>query len=169
LYCSENHDGIIKSFTAGTGTDVTKMTAALKACEAFCKTDAACNACSVDSHYDQKNPTFVQWLAIPECGTQTTWAGAIAGDVSLKSVAGVATMTLSGPADKWFAIGLNAQLMADARCSRFAVLRHTSHLFLLENAIGVPPFVMASVVPSLTTVRMLSGCPPLLWQVWFLL
>jgi hypothetical protein len=117
VYCSDNHVGILKAFEAKTGSDAKAMTAALKACESFCAADTACNACSVDSNYDKANPTWVQWLAIPTCGPQKAWNGAIPGDVSLKSKSssgGEATITISGPADKWFAVGWNAVVMSDS-------------------------------------------------------
>ena len=109
VYCASNKVGDIKTFPAKS-LSVADQTAALEACEAFCLTNAACNACSVD----HKSPTSNQWIAIPACGAQTKWAGAIPGDVSVKSAVGDVTITLTGPADAWFGVGFNAVTMANS-------------------------------------------------------
>ena len=107
-YCQNNKQGVLREFRAKT-SGVADATAALVACENFCQVNAKCTACSVD-----EARTGLQWAAIPDCGRILTWGGSIAGDISTKSRAGEATITLSGPADAWFAVGLNAKLMADA-------------------------------------------------------
>jgi len=58
----------------------------------------------------------VQFSAIPECGNINSWGGALIGDISSKSNVsdGNATITLSGPADVWFGVGLDAENMADS-------------------------------------------------------
>jgi len=108
-FCQNNKQHVLKEFPAKTKS-VADATAALGACEKFCQATPACTACSVDA----AGPTGLQWAAIPDCGAIETWPGSIAGDISSKSRAGEATITLSGPADAWFAVGLNAKLMADA-------------------------------------------------------
>ena len=100
VFCSGNKDGVLKSFHAKTAS-VADMTAALEACETFCMSDAACQACSVDQYMQNS----FQWSAIPTCGVLSVWPGAISGDVSMKKSAGQVTITLSGPADRWFAVG----------------------------------------------------------------
>ena len=106
-YCEKNKQGVLKEFPAATSS-VADATAALVACEDFCRASSECTACSVDL------AARLQWAAIPDCGAIRTWPGSIAGDISFKSSAGEATITLSGPASGWFAVGLNAKLMADA-------------------------------------------------------
>ena len=80
-------------------------------CEAFCRSSETCKACSVDCSLGSN--TKCQWVALPQCGAVSKWAGLIAGDISRKSSAGNATITLSGPADVWFGVGINAEAMAD--------------------------------------------------------
>merc|ERR1719183_2480619 len=83
------------------------------ACETFCLTQEDCWGCSVDC----TNPSQLDscgWNAIPECGTRMSWDGSLPGDVTEKSKNDDAVkITLSGPADKWFAVGFNASLMVD--------------------------------------------------------
>jgi hypothetical protein len=73
--------------------------------------------------YPLRLPRGNGWNAIPTCGTVKTFAGVLTGDISTKvePEGGTATITMSGPADAWFAVGLNAQVMSDspyvARCS----------------------------------------------------
>lgn len=109
-YCMNNHNAVIKEFPARTSTNATDAAIALAACEAFCESDATCTVCSVDAG---SNPTGLQWAALPSCGAVGKWAGSIPGDISQKSVTGIATITLSGPSDAWFGVGLSAQLMHD--------------------------------------------------------
>ena len=85
--------------------------AALGACEAFCAGSQACNACSVDCSLG--STTRCQWVALPQCGAVSKWPGLISGDISRKAQGGKATMTLKGPADAWFAVGLDAVQMSD--------------------------------------------------------
>jgi hypothetical protein len=108
-YCSKNKQGVLKEFTAKTKA-AADAADALGACEAFCAATAACTACSVDA----AGVTGLQWAAIPACGDVKTWGGSIAGDISSKVVSGDARITLSGPADAWFAVGLDAKVMSDA-------------------------------------------------------
>lgn len=108
-YCSKNKEGILKVFPmASEGEKAAEAT--LSACEAFCKGSDQCQACSVDCAGDSR--TQCNWNAIPQCGSVKTWEGIIPGDVSRKQ-GGMATITLSGPASGWFAVGLNAQEMSD--------------------------------------------------------
>ena len=73
-------------------------------------TEEKCTACSVDHTSSGKN----RWVAIPSCGTQTKWTGAIPGDVSVKADSGVVTVTITGPSTAWFGVGFNAVTMANA-------------------------------------------------------
>ena len=114
LYCSNNHAGVLKEFDTQTSTDVPAMTAALNSCVAYCTTNAACNACSVDTGFNKDHGDWTRWVAIPSCGAPKTWAGAIAGDVATKTSTGKVTITMSGPADAWFAVGFNAVVMSDS-------------------------------------------------------
>jgi hypothetical protein len=107
-YCEDNRRNIIKTFASNGTTDNAR---AVGDCEAFCMTSTTCNFCSVDQQVPKK--TLV-WQAIPTCGTIRNWGGALVGDISAKNAAGSATITLSGPADVWFAVGLDATNMANS-------------------------------------------------------
>eukprot|EP00657_Telonema_sp_P-1_P012671 TRINITY_DN9361_c0_g1_i1.p1 TRINITY_DN9361_c0_g1~~TRINITY_DN9361_c0_g1_i1.p1 ORF type:complete len:413 (-),score=121.32 TRINITY_DN9361_c0_g1_i1:111-1349(-) len=107
-YCQDNKVNVIKSFLSKSAAASDQL-AALTSCETLCLASDTCNFCSADN-----TGAGVQYSAIPVCGTVLTWAGAIVGDVSSKTPNGQATITLSGPADVWFGVGLNAQNMADA-------------------------------------------------------
>jgi len=131
-WCSHHRQGVLSSFKAKSPS-LADMAAALAQCEAFCLTSAACTACSVDN-LSGSSALNVQFSAIPSCGPINKWGGAIAGDVSSNpnptpnpnraiagdvssktlSSDGNATITLVGPADAWFAVGLDAQDMSDA-------------------------------------------------------
>eukprot|EP00750_Incisomonas_marina_P031514 INCI8217.1.p1 GENE.INCI8217.1~~INCI8217.1.p1 ORF type:complete len:885 (+),score=119.99 INCI8217.1:128-2782(+) len=109
-YCSLNHQGVQAKFPmAGAGAEDAQ--AALAKCEAFCQNTDECTACSVDCSLG--NMKVCQWVALPACGTVNDWAGIIAGDISYKRQGGNATITVSGPADKWFGVGFNAVNMHD--------------------------------------------------------
>merc|ERR1719506_1383615 len=112
-WCSDNRNNVIQSFHAKSSAQ-TDMEAALKQCEAFCLSNTQCNFCSVDALNVPKMD--VQFSAIPECGNINSWGGALIGDISSKSKVsdGNATITLSGPADVWFGVGLDAENMADS-------------------------------------------------------
>jgi len=110
-WCSLNKVGVLKTYVAKSPS-VADSTAALAACEAFCATSASCTVCSVDE-IDQTTG-LCQWSALPACGTVNHFAGSIVGDVSYKTLGGVATITMSGPADVWFGVGIDAKLMSDA-------------------------------------------------------
>jgi len=54
------------------------------------------------------------WNALSSCGNTLEWEGRIEGDISEKLPSGgAATITVSGPADVWFGVGLNATQMND--------------------------------------------------------
>ena len=108
-YCANNRPFTIKTFPSTAANSTAADTAAMKACSAFCATSAACTACSVDHEVG-----INKWAAIPTCGAVKTWAGSIVGDIVRKIHPGVATLTLTGPADAWFGVGLNAKVMSDA-------------------------------------------------------
>jgi len=126
-YCLDNHQGVLAKFVAASisSPDVAK---ALSQCEDYCINVDACNYCSVD-----KLTTTVQFVAIPACGSIKTWDGTMVGDVSEKTTAssGTATITISGPADVWFGVGLNAQKMSD---SPYVIYANSSGAF--EQQIG---------------------------------
>lgn len=112
-YCSLNKVGVLQTFMATKDdTNTTALTAALDACEAYCEKDATCTACSVDDRRSINGD--ICWVAIPNCGTETSWAGTIPGDVSMKGTVGVATITVAGPEMGWFGVGFNAKIMSDA-------------------------------------------------------
>jgi hypothetical protein len=112
-YCSLNKVGVLKTYMAGKdATNTTALLAALTDCEAYCETDAACDACSVDDRRGGSGDLC--WVAISNCGPMDAWAGTIVGDVSSKGVEGDATITMSGPAMGWFGVGFNAKIMSDA-------------------------------------------------------
>jgi len=110
-YCQDNRVNILKSFVAKSSSSSTDLNNALNACAAFCMTSDQCNFCSVDDYL-----LDVRFNAIPTCGKTLKWGGAVPGDITSKSTAsnGNATITLTGPADVWFGVGLNAQNMADS-------------------------------------------------------
>lgn len=116
-YCSENRAGVLRQFK----TPSDSKSDALKArtqCEQYCFGEERCWGCSVDC---QGAPLYYgilgvgcQWSAVTACGEQLDWSGSIDGDVSQKVASGgVATITVSGPADGWFGVGLDAHLMCD--------------------------------------------------------
>ena len=109
-FCSANHDNVIKIFVSTKSNDTAADTVAMKACSAFCLTSSTCNFCSVDHARSNIN----SWNAIPKCGDVNKWAGSIAGDIVTKTRVGIATITLSGPADAWFGVGVDAKVMSDA-------------------------------------------------------
>ena len=128
-YCSGNHASVLSKFVAKS-LSAADETAALTACETFCLSNAACSACSVDQIHPAPNQQ-VQWVAIPKCGIVEHWAGALAGDISEKKSPGDATITLSGPSDRWFGVGFNAQVMSD---SPYTLVVNASGVF--EQKIG---------------------------------
>jgi hypothetical protein len=79
-------------------------------CEAFCLEEDTCWGCSVDCH--NIAALDCAWNALQSCGDWKSWAGAISGDITQKQ-RGLATITMSGPADVWFAVGLDADAMVD--------------------------------------------------------
>jgi len=111
FYCQDNKKDVLKAFLAK-DNQPKELNAALTACEAFCMATEACNFCSVDD----LSLGDIQFSAIPECGPQIKWGGALTGDISSKGTAsnGNATITLTGPAAVWFGVGLDAQNMADS-------------------------------------------------------
>lgn len=110
LYCQNNQIGVLSKFPMATAA-VSDAQKELAACEAFCKTSAECAACSVDCSLGSM--TKCQWVALPSCGTTEKWAGIIPGDISYKQESGNVTITMTGPSDKWFAVGFNAENMHD--------------------------------------------------------
>ncbi len=111
-FCSENGDGVLGYYNMANVT-AAAAEAALAQCEAACIADPKCSACSVDCPPGSAGKC--RWAAIPQCGTLNNWDGIIAGDVSMKQ-AGLVTITMTGPATVWFAVGINApnHLMTDA-------------------------------------------------------
>jgi hypothetical protein len=111
-YCSENGVGVLGFYTMANVTAAAAVDA-LTQCEVSCVERRECRACSVVCPLGSAGKC--SWVAIMRCGTIGTWDGIIAGDVSLKP-AGRATLTMTGPATKWFAVGINAtnSLMTDA-------------------------------------------------------
>lgn len=121
-YCQNNHIGLIKAFAPKTSS-VADETAAMKACEQYCSTDEKCWGCSVDCVPARSANAATggcgtgkqgNWNAITSCGQFMHWQGLLDGDVSEKRMGGNATITLSGPSDVWFGIGINASNMADS-------------------------------------------------------
>ena len=117
-YCGSNHVDVLQTFVAAS-VAVADARAALSACEEFCALDGACQACSVDCMgfgSDGKSCVKAQWAALPACGDVKSWQGLLPGDISTKHATGGgnATVTLSGPAEGWFGVGLDAQNMADS-------------------------------------------------------
>jgi len=116
-YCGDNRKSSLKVFSAG---DVQPSQAALEACEQYCQGDDQCWGCSADCH---DNAAFAygvlsmacQWNAISSCGELMDWPGSIVGDVSEKlPQGGAAKISMSGPADAWFGVGLDASMMTDS-------------------------------------------------------
>ena len=116
LYCKSNgiKSNILTKFNAATSTDPAADAAALAKCEAYCLANAACNFCSVDQETPRNGKMSNWWVALKACGAETKFSGAIPGDISSKVSGGEATITLSGPAEGWFAVGFNAQVMSDS-------------------------------------------------------
>lgn len=112
VYCTNNHENVLKTFVAGVATNTTAMESALEACENFCLATEACTVCSVNQY--STSPDSEEWVALPSCGNVAKWNGAIAGDISTKSGAGVATVSISGPSTVWFGVGFDASVMSDS-------------------------------------------------------
>lgn len=110
LYCQNNHQDVLQKFLPKDAS-VGLAQQALADCETYCESDEKCNFCSVDCVDVTHN--LCQWVAIPTCGSQLKWGGKLPGDISAKQAAGDVTIRATGPADRWFAIGMNAQVMAD--------------------------------------------------------
>ena len=108
-YCASNHLNVLEKFVMKEA-GAAEAERALSQCEKYCSDSDACWGCSVDCSLGSMD--VCQWVAIPDCGTVNSWAGLIEGDISNKQ-SGVAKITLSGPSDRWFGVGLNAQLMSD--------------------------------------------------------
>mmetsp|Transcript_78311 Transcript_78311/g.151216 ORF Transcript_78311/g.151216 Transcript_78311/m.151216 type:complete len:904 (+) Transcript_78311:70-2781(+) len=115
-YCKDKGD-ILKVFLASGSTIVAAEDARNK-CEQFCWGSSSCWGCSVDCPGKQDYGELsagCQWDAVTSCQTQSSWKGSISGDVTEKQPqGGKATITISGPADTWFGVGLNASAMADS-------------------------------------------------------
>lgn len=86
VFCANNHNNILGSFPSKSAS-AADLAAALAACDAFCEKTDACHFCSVDQTQQPPNPTY-RWTAIPSCGDEKTWTGAIAGDISTKTTGG---------------------------------------------------------------------------------
>jgi hypothetical protein len=116
-YCSKNRENILSTHKMK-ANNIQAAQAASDACNAACMANEKCNACSIDCPAgDTSYPC--QWQAIPKCGDVLKWGagwdeGWIPADISQKKIGGEATITLSGPADVWFGVGLDAQIMSDA-------------------------------------------------------
>jgi hypothetical protein len=108
LYCTDNHNNVLSKFDGKASGDE----AALEACEKYCLGNEQCTVCSVDQL--SPSPVHNQWVALPECGDLAKWGGALAGDVSTKDSAGLATITLSGSSSVWFGVGFDATVMSDS-------------------------------------------------------
>jgi hypothetical protein len=111
VYCSQNVDNVLSVFYMA-NVSAAAAEAALMQCETACLADVRCSACSVDCYMLSGK---CRWLAIPQCGIVTTWDGLIDGDISMKRQLGDMTITMTGPAMVWFAVGINApnHLMLD--------------------------------------------------------
>eukprot|EP00441_Pelagodinium_beii_P019960 CAMPEP_0197660388 /NCGR_PEP_ID=MMETSP1338-20131121/50813_1 /TAXON_ID=43686 ORGANISM="Pelagodinium beii, Strain RCC1491" /NCGR_SAMPLE_ID=MMETSP1338 /ASSEMBLY_ACC=CAM_ASM_000754 /LENGTH=908 /DNA_ID=CAMNT_0043237725 /DNA_START=30 /DNA_END=2756 /DNA_ORIENTATION=- len=120
-YCSGKRDAVLKEFKMASSL----YEHAFKArndCEKYCLKDRRCWGCSVDCPnapllYGRLGKAC-QWTARSSCEKEEIWQGMIEGDVSklkndedLDSAA--VTITVSGPADRWFGVGLNASRMFD--------------------------------------------------------
>lgn len=108
LYCSLKDNDVINSFKAAGMTPADDL-AVLAKCETFCKTHNECQFCAVTC-VDETGPCT--WNAIPLCGGFNTWSGRIAGDISSKQ-SGNVTITMTGPSDVWFGVGLDSTEMRD--------------------------------------------------------
>eukprot|EP00927_Polykrikos_kofoidii_P055043 TRINITY_DN49359_c0_g1_i1.p1 TRINITY_DN49359_c0_g1~~TRINITY_DN49359_c0_g1_i1.p1 ORF type:complete len:937 (-),score=98.26 TRINITY_DN49359_c0_g1_i1:92-2509(-) len=116
-YCSDNHKSFLKSFPMASNT-LSDAHASLNQCETYCRDEDSCWGCSVDC---PRTPLVYgrlfeacQWNAVSSCGETLLWSGSIVGDISKKNLqAGMARITLSGPASVWFGVGLGALRMCD--------------------------------------------------------
>lgn len=125
LYCSDQE--FLAHFVAASGSTEDSV-AALTKCEDFCGRTATCWGCSVQL---VTPPDIVAFNALPACGEQMAWTGKIVGDISERVAVGNLTMTITGPASQWFAVGFNAQRMAD---QPWTVICNGTAVF--ENQIG---------------------------------
>jgi len=119
-YCSNNRVDLIKRFNPKPGVDaLARAYDSRNRCEEYCLSDDACWGCSVDCQGGTAYGSGIggvdcAWNAVSSCGTQMKWEGLAGGDITKKKPdGGLATITVSGPADVWFGIGLNATMMAD--------------------------------------------------------
>ena len=116
-YCEKNREGIISTHKMKENNLQSAKEAAAE-CESACMADPDCNACSIDCPSGDVTKAC-QWQAIPECGKAIKWGanwdeGWIDRDITRKLGGGSAKITLSGPADAWFGVGLDAQIMSDS-------------------------------------------------------
>uniref|UniRef100_A0A7S4V172 Uncharacterized protein n=1 Tax=Alexandrium monilatum TaxID=311494 RepID=A0A7S4V172_9DINO len=116
-YCGASRENVLREFPSASGSKSDAMKA-LRQCEDYCYGVEKCWGCSVDC----KSAPLVygvlgmgcQWSAIPACGEELNWPGSVNGDISQKVAAGgTVTMTVSGPSDAWFGVGLDAHMMCD--------------------------------------------------------
>lgn len=116
-YCANRREALLRAFPMESQT-LAHAYRARGECEAYCFGDEHCWGCSVDCDsapldYGRLR-VACQWNAVTSCGEALVWTGSIPGDISeLRPVDGQATLTLSGPAEVWFGVGLNATLMFD--------------------------------------------------------
>eukprot|EP00928_Gymnodinium_smaydae_P061805 TRINITY_DN4579_c0_g3_i1.p1 TRINITY_DN4579_c0_g3~~TRINITY_DN4579_c0_g3_i1.p1 ORF type:complete len:919 (+),score=147.86 TRINITY_DN4579_c0_g3_i1:333-2759(+) len=116
-YCSSRQTHLLKAFPMESRT-LRAAHQARERCEAHCSSTEGCWGCSVDCaeeplSYGRLNEAC-QWNAITSCGERLEWSGSIPGDISeLQPDTGVVKLTITGPADVWFGVGLNATLMLD--------------------------------------------------------
>jgi len=116
-YCGESRGKVLREFSMASHS----AGSALKArdeCESYCLGVLTCWGCSVDCPHAPLEygnlAVGCQWNALSACVKEMDWSGSIEGDISCKqSGGGVATITVSGPADVWFGVGLDARLMCD--------------------------------------------------------
>ena len=136
VYCKDNKakGNVLKEFKAAAKGDAA-ADAAISACEAYCAGEAACTACSVDGPNDP-----AQWAALKTCeGKPLTYSGtsARAGDISRKLASGGnATITLRGPADAWFGVGLDAALMTDSPYALIVSGDSAATVKIMERQLG---------------------------------
>lgn len=129
-FCSGNQHALKRFFTKSAA--VSDGLRARDQCEAYCQGESKCWGCSVDMTNVKQGLASCSWNAITSCGDEKPWNGFVEGDITQKAPHGdVVTITMSGPSDKWFGVGLNATQMND---QPYTLIANSSGIF--EQRLG---------------------------------
>ena len=156
-YCANNHgSSVLRQFPAANVT-AAGAGAALAACEAYCATDDACTACSVDC--TTPGCSAARWVALPACGTQTSFGGIIPGDISLKAYA-----TMSRSAAKGTYCGSNHEgVLSKFAAASAAVADASAALSACEEFCALNGACQACSVDCLSFDKTAKSCAKAQW------